>query len=421
MSGAFLSLWIALLGATRIDLLFGGGPLVLTPFLVLSPVLVLAGLRSTDRTLHRRHPMVGAESFVLALTGLVILLTLSAFFAYDLATSSRRLALLIAQLGLVTAVGLTLLMRDDRTDILARGARWGIIGSAIFNVLQVLVFVLGGQGGTRGPIDLSPGLYFGVIPRLTGLAADPNLGGLAAVTFTWLTWQFGTHDVQRRRLVRLGIVCAVLTLSRSAVLAGLVIITMTSLNARSFRVTPTAVGTLAALAAALLAPYLVSPSGADALDSLGGMLGTRLTFDEGSSSQHAQLILLGLEVGTADIKHLLVGIGYGNAFLETQAFFPGNEYGNFHSLFVTFFAEAGILAAVVAFSIFVLAFHRGPTFRAVIAGLFVFNLFQQSHTEPVTWLLLCLAWVAGSHELLQRTFRGPSHPPGTSAPPVPAP
>lgn len=415
MSTTLLSLWIALLGATRVDLLLGSGPLVLTPFLILSPGLVLAGFRGLFQTSPRPQLNVGTESFLLALTALVILLTLSAFFAYDLATASRRLALLIAQLGLVTAVGLMLMMRDDRTEIIVRGARWGIIGIAICNVLQILVFTSGGAWSDGGPIDLSPGLYFGVIPRLTGLATDPNLGGLAAVTFTWLTWNFGTRDNRTRRLVRVGILCVLLTLSRSAVLAGLVIVTVTSLNTRSFRVTPAAVGMMAALVGAVLAPYLFSPSGADALDSLGGMLGTRLTFDEGSSSQHTQLILRGLEVGTADVKQLLVGIGYGNAFLETQAFFPGNEYGNFHSLFVTFFAEAGVLAAVGALVIFLIAFRRGSTFRPMIGGLFVFNLFQQSHTEPLTWLLLCLAWVAGNHELHRSDLGASNRSPGSTA------
>lgn len=415
MSGVVLALWIALLGATRIDLLFGEGPLVLTPFLVISPVLVLAEFRSTSRTLTRLHLSVGAESFVLALTGLVILLTLSAFFAYDLATASRRLSLLIAQLGLVTALGLLLLLREDRTEILVRGARWGIVGIVICNALQLLAFASGGQWAGGGPIDLTPGLYFGVIPRLTGLNADPNLGGLATVVFTWLLWRFGTPDDRTRRLVRVGILCVILTLSRSAMLAGLVIIAISSLNARAVRVTPGAIGTLAAVVSVLLVPYLFSPSGADALDALGGMLGTRLTFDEGSSSQHIQLILKGLQVGTADVKPLLVGIGYGNAFLETQAFFPGDKYGNFHSLFITFFAEAGVLAGASALAIFLIAFRRSPTFRPVIAGLFVFNLFQQSHTEPVTWLVLCLAWVAGSHELDSGYLRGSTRSSGPAA------
>ena len=419
MSAAFLSLWIALLGATRIDLLFAEGPLVLTPFLVLSPPLVLVGLRSSSGKVPRPDSNAGAESFVLALTGLVILLTLSAFFAYDLATASRRLALLIAQLGLVTAGGLMLLLREDRAEILLRGARWGIIGIAICNVLQLMAFALGGQWASSGPIDLSPGLYFGVIPRLTGLNADPNLGGLATVVFTWLLWRFGTPDDRTRRLVRVGTLCVLLTLSRSAILAGLVIIAMSSLKTRAFRITPGAIGTLAAVVSILLVPYLFFPSGADALDALGDMLGTRLTFSEGSSSQHTQLILKGLEVGTADVKQLLVGIGYGNAFLETQAFFPGNEYGNFHSLFITFFAEAGVLTGASALAIFLIAFRRSPTFRPVIMGLLVFNLFQQSHTEPLTWLVLCLAWVAGSYELDESDQGGSTRSSGPAASAVP--
>ncbi|MCH1571635.1 MAG: hypothetical protein L7S64_09845, partial [Longimicrobiales bacterium] len=39
MSVRTLSLWLALIGATRLDLLGASGPLVLTPFLVLSPLI----------------------------------------------------------------------------------------------------------------------------------------------------------------------------------------------------------------------------------------------------------------------------------------------------------------------------------------------------------------------------------------------
>lgn len=400
MSSAALSLWIALLGATRIDFLVGAGPFALTPFLALSPLIVLSGFRWLSRTKPRHHLTVRAHTWSLALTGLVIILSLSAFFAYDLTTASRRLSLLIAQLGLTTAIAFLLLVREDRVELLARGARWGILAIVFGNVCQLLVFASAGRWGTGGPIDLSPGLYFGLIPRLTGLAADPNHGGLLAVSFTWLLWRLGARDATTRRIVRVGIVCVVLTLSRSAALAGLAIVILSNLNNRSGRVTPAAVGTLVFLVGVTLAPYLFSPSGADALDAIGRMLGTRFTLDEGSSSQHTQLILLGLEVATSDVKHALLGIGYGNAFLETQSFFPGNTYGNFHSLFVTFFAEAGVLAAIGVLSIFFVVFQRGRTFRAIVGGLFVFNLFQQSHTEPLMWLLLCLAWVAGDHELL---------------------
>ena len=40
MSDLALVLWVALLGADRIDILGGEGPVVLTPFYVLTPIVV---------------------------------------------------------------------------------------------------------------------------------------------------------------------------------------------------------------------------------------------------------------------------------------------------------------------------------------------------------------------------------------------
>jgi hypothetical protein len=400
MTARLLVVWIASLGATRIDLLAGQGPLVLTPFLVLSPLLALIAAEAAYANPRGRPRHPDAGGFVLAVTGLVILLTTSAFLAYDLATSARRLALLIAQLFLVTVGSALLLERADRADLLVRGARWGILGIAAADLVQLIVYLVQPAWLTDGVLNFSPGLYFGVIPRLTGLGTDPNLGGLTTVVFTWLAWRFGPPGASTRRLVRLGTLCVILTLSRSAALAGAVLLAGTALRGRALRVTPGNAGAAALAVLMLLLPYLTSPSGADALDSLGRMLGTRFTLDEGSTSQHGQLLIRGLEVATSDLKHLLVGMGYGNAYLETQDFFPGNDYGNFHSLFVTLLAESGIFASVWGMAIFVQAFRLGPTFRPLIVAMVVFNLFQQSHTEPVMWLILCLAWVAGAHELV---------------------
>ena len=400
MTARALVLWIVLLGATRIDLLAGRGPLVLTPFLSLSPVLALIAAQAVNQRPSKGRLPPSAAGFVIALTGLVILLTASSLLAYDLARSAGRQALLITQLFLVTVVSFLLLDRVDRTDILVRGARWGIVAVAASDLIQLVVYFVQPAWLTGGLLDLSPGLYFGVIPRLTGLSTDPNLGGLTTVAFTWLIWRFGPPGASTRRLVMVGALCVILTLSRSAALAGTVALVTSALGGRSLRVTPGIVGAAALAVLMLLVPYLVFPPGADALDALGRMLGTRFTVGEGSSREHAQLIARGVEVATSDLKHLLVGIGYGNAYLETQDFFPGNDYGNFHSLFVTIFAEAGIFAAVWSIGIFVVAFRRGPLFRPVTGALVVFNLFQQSHTEPVMWLILCLAWVAGDSEVL---------------------
>jgi hypothetical protein len=93
------------------------------------------------------------------------------------------------------------------------------------------------------------------------------------------------------------------------------------------------------------------------------------------------------------VKQVLVGIGYGNAYVMVQDIFPGNEYGNFHSLFVTLFAEAGAPAALLAIGIFVHLLINGGPYRPLIGAMIAYNLFQQAHTDPVLWLSLMLAWV----------------------------
>jgi hypothetical protein len=89
----------------------------------------------------------------------------------------------------------------------------------------------------------------------------------------------------------------------------------------------------------------------------------------------------------------VLGIGYGSAFMVTQDIFPGNEYGNFHSLFVTLFVEAGVVAVGLGVWLFVEAIRVGRDVRPMIVALLAFNLFQQTHTEPILWLCLMMAWV----------------------------
>ena len=44
-----LAIWVALLGADRLDLLGGRGPVVLTPFLLLTPIVALRALMARRR------------------------------------------------------------------------------------------------------------------------------------------------------------------------------------------------------------------------------------------------------------------------------------------------------------------------------------------------------------------------------------
>src|SRR5690606_27119172 len=105
--------WIGLLMGTRMDFLAGEGPFVLTPFLVLSPIIlaVEAGrLWTRDETV--RIP-AGTSAFFLTVTALFIVLLSSTFLSYELAVAASRLALLIVQAYAVFIVVLVLTNRPD--------------------------------------------------------------------------------------------------------------------------------------------------------------------------------------------------------------------------------------------------------------------------------------------------------------------
>ena len=97
MNAKVFSLWLALIGATRIDLLGSVGPLVMTPFLFIAPIIVM-GFLWRSWTKGESIPMAaGASGFLLAITFLMGILVLSTFASYDLSTSARRVALLVVQ------------------------------------------------------------------------------------------------------------------------------------------------------------------------------------------------------------------------------------------------------------------------------------------------------------------------------------
>src|SRR5262249_4734447 len=69
----------------------------------------------------------------------------------------------------------------------------------------------------------------------------------------------------------------------------------------------------------------------------------RLSTNEGSAQSHLALIDRGLDEATESVPTALLGLGYGNSHLVLQDVFPGNKYGNFHSLYVSLFAECGVV------------------------------------------------------------------------------
>ena len=105
------------------------------------------------------------------------------------------------------------------------------------------------------------------------------------------------------------------------------------------------------------------------------------------------LIGRGISEATASLPRLAIGLGYGSAYTVLQDVFPGNRYASFHSLYVTIFAETGIVGLLCILVMFGVPLVQGGRYRALVAGAAVFNLFYQAHTDPAFWLILGLAWI----------------------------
>ena len=122
-------------------------------------------------------------------------------------------------------------------------------------------------------------------------------------------------------------------------------------------------------------------------------LAERFSPREASLNEHFHLLGRGVEEATRSVSRASIGFGYGNAYLFLEDVFPDTKYGNYHSLYVSMLAEAGVLALLLSL---VLLFYPlllpGP-FRALVAGLILFNVFYQATAEPSFWFALAMAWL----------------------------
>jgi O-antigen ligase len=268
-----------------------------------------------------------------------------------------------------------------------------------FNVGEVMAFFSDAMRTLRlGPVsvDLEPSRYAGIVPRLTGQVADPNRAGLI-----YLLYMFALlHGARPGPMRRLGLTLAglfiVATLSRSVVLAGFGMGLTALLMKTGLRASRRVLVTGVAAAVAVSALALAVPTARAGAGRVLAPLESRWSFREGSAREHAYLLRRGVQEGTRSVRRAALGIGYGNSFHTLQDVFPQNKYGNFHSLYVTFLAESGVLALLLALVLMGVPLIRPGPLLPVVVGLWLFNVFYQAGTEPTFWFILALAWLTAS-------------------------
>ncbi len=408
---ALLVLWLALISADRIDLLGGAGPFVLTPFLVLTPLVVVSeGVRIHLRGSGFRVSRDARRYAVLCLA-LIIVVVVSAFFARDRDTSAMRtahLALLVVATGVIAA---SLFDHPRVRSILVRGAKAALLIALLFSVAQVFAWIASDDTTLRlgfATVSLRASDYAGFVPRLSGPVADQNRAGLLYLFCLFVLFRWGRPGGARRGWTALAVLLLLATLSRSAALGALGMAVVGWVDRPDVRISRSTALVALAGVATVLAFLLLDPVGrAEALRTV-EPLADRLSLEEGSARSHLALLGRGLEVGSSSLEHSAVGIGYGNAYLVLQDFFPGNPYGNFHSLYVTMYAEAGVLALLFTLLLLAYPLVRGGPFRPLVAAVVFLNLFYQFAADPLFWLIVALAWIG-----VGRTI-------STAQPPAPA-
>jgi hypothetical protein len=409
--------WTALLAADRIDLFASRGPFTLTPFLVLSPVLIASEWWRRHKAGTPFQLPAAAQPLLLLATLLLACAAGSVLASRDLPRSAARLVQLLLMVAGSTGVLLSIRDRPHPLRLLARGARWGIGLGAVVSVLQLLVLagVFPAELPASAPIvRLAPSGYAGIIPRLSGVVTDPNRTGLLLVLYGWLVAVGDHRPARRMRWLAVVALLLLLTLSRSALLAvtGMASVTMVHAWYRARRtgqplagngsVPPVAaplavpvavpVALVALLVAVASAAFLLHPGWREGAAALGDTVAQRFSLGEGSARDHLRLLQRGVDVGTRTVGAAVHGIGYGSSHVVLQDFFPGDRYGNFHSLYVGAFAEMGVLGAMALLLLLGRSLRAAPTRGLVVAAL-LFGVFYSVLAESTFWVIVSLAWV----------------------------
>jgi hypothetical protein len=395
MSATLIALWFALIGADRIDLAGGHGPFVLTPFLLLTPLVIIVEAFRRHRTARQISLSRRTLAYAAVSTALLCVVLASVFVAKEIPVSAARITLLLLDVMGTFAVVLSCADRPELGRILARGAVCCLPLFIVFNVVESFYWI--GQAPETLPvagllIHFGPLQSAGPLPRLAGPVADANRTAFVLLCFITVIARWERTTWLRRAGIAVGIVLLALTFSRSGTLATVTAATVALISRRR---TPTlqAAVWVALTAVTIATVFLLRPDvAAIAVAAVESPLSERLSSNEGSAQSHVALVKRGAEEATRSVPRMFTGLGYGTSYLFLQDFFPGNRYGNYHSLYVTMFAEAGVFALLLTLILMFAPLTWGGPWRVLVAGAIPFNMFYQTTTEPVFWFVLAAAW-----------------------------
>ena len=259
-------------------------------------------------------------------------------------------------------------------------------------------------------INLEPDTIAFFIPRLGGYSNDVNRGGFVLTFFTYIMWVNKNKSYMANFLIIVNIFMIISTLSRSTYL--LVIFLTISyvfffqkhfLNIRMISFTTIPLIVLIAISFKLDSLNIIH---------LDEVIEERFSIEKisqsGSAAIHLALIKQGFNLAISELKIFLIGVGHGASYLFTTGYYwSGSKYGNFHSQYISIFAENGFIS-LLCFSFFSIVypffFKNKNIFLPILIGTFSFNLFYQLSSEPLYWFAILLFYKILHKEQVQNNY-----------------
>lgn len=408
---------VATLGVDRIDFFGGSGPFGLTPFLVLAPFSVIAALllsRGARPTWRFTMSRLGAALLV----AFLVLVFVSTLFASS-SLSFKRAVLVAVLIGGTWAL-VVVIRRTGAYDMARLGAWIGLGLYVAFDIWQYFYYAAFGENGESfiGIVNAHLVPYGADLVRGSGGSLDPNRACLAVATYVFIL----IGDPRIRRVTSLwrsltafwiGAVLVLLTFSRSGLAAFLIalvgaafVVLQRESVRRRIAILGSAVAAVGVIVLIVLAYAAWGPFGArseagsaPAVDS-SGVIASRLDLTSGSAKDHFELVGIGLKLLHAQAQQPLLGLGQGESYRYLQDFFPGNDYANLHSLYLTIGVEVGLIALLLVLGLLVAPLLGGRGWLAL--ATIVFGINYQASSDPVFWFQIALLWFIGGSFLLPR-------------------
>lgn len=397
----FLSiLIIAVLGIDRIDFFRGDGPFILTPFLLLSPILLFVlMINFFNRPNLKFRVDLNGWTFYLLMGSILSILLLSLLFSNDVSMSAKRMVLLMYQI-----IVLVVFSKMWCPRILLKGAYIGFFIFMLFNIILTANWIYLHTGLLTyidfGPIfDLTPITIGPLTTRFCGFARDPNYGTFFLGVFFYIIYKYGKNSLFYKLIIFLLIFSAIFSLSKSGGASFFLMILFILCTDRK-HINYKATISIVFLSAFFMVIFLIFLHGFSlnqySIDIIAIAKEITSVGEGTSGGTHLILLSRGVDVAFDSIKNLLLGVGI---FAPQEVLFDifPEEYANFHSIYMSFLAESGLISLMLFLLLLFYPFAAKSRHSALIVLIAMFGIFYQVHLSPIFWWALILVWKGIQH------------------------